>query len=112
MLTQEESSHMIQTILGWMMDIQDRVGNIAWIMTKYHREAIEFLENLNEDSQFEDYRTMAINMMRSHAIARNDIYDGMFYDISVDEMGQKLTESVTVSREEKDVRSLLAMWVN
>lgn len=95
------------------MDISDRVGgNVGWPLTKYHRNAIEFLEDLNEDTTFEEYRTMAVDLMAGHAIARNDIYDGESYRILVNHKGLLLEEPIMVSREEKDVRMMLYMWFN
>lgn len=99
------------TILGWMTDIGNRVGNgVAWPITSYHRMAIDFLEDMDEDTSFEDYRSMAIRLMNGHAMARNDIYDGVTYLVTVDKMGLSIDDAEMVSREEKDVRSMLGIW--
>jgi len=98
------------TILGWMGDIADRVGDIAWPLTKYHRDAVEFFENMDESTIYADYHAMARKLMEHHAMARNDIYDGAMCITKLNELGELQDEEVLISREERDVRALLNLW--
>ena len=109
----ETIRHLIETTLGWMMDINNRVGDtMGWTITSIHREFIDFLEDLDEDTTFEAYSTMCKRLMTHHAMARNDIYDGETFLVRICPNGNLLSEDEwsTVSREEKDVRSLLRIW--
>lgn len=109
----ETIRHLINTTLGWMMDIEKRLGNnMAWTITSVHREFIDFLENLDEGTTFEVYSIMCKRLMAQHAMARNDIYDSETFQVRICPNGSLLGEDEwsTVSREEKDVRSLLRIW--
>jgi len=109
----ETIRHLIETTLGWMKDINKRVGDTAsWSLTSVHREFIDFLKDLDDDTTFEAYSNMCRRLMLYHAMARNDIYDGATYQVRYCPNGNLLSEDEwsTVSREEKDVRSLLRIW--
>ena len=96
-----------------MKDINKRVGDsIGWTLTSVHREFIVFLKNLDEGTTFEVYSIMCKRLMAHHAMARNDIYDGATFLVRICPNGNLLSEDEwsTVSREEKDVRSLLRIW--
>lgn len=105
---------MIDTACGWMLDIQNRVGSgVAWPLTSQHRQFIELLEADEGDMTFDEWRNAATMLMRFHAMARNDIYDFATVRVKLDEEGHFLGEQaewIEVSREEKDVRSLLHIY--
>ena len=111
MFTQQKKRHLVNTTCGWMLDIENRVGKgIAWPLTSHHREFIELVESDDGNITFEEWKKAAKTLMRFHAMARNDIYDGSIWEVKVDAEGHEQAEFETVSREEKDVRSLLYMY--
>ena len=106
---------IIDITLGWMMDINKRFSHndaMAWTLTSVHREFIDFLEVSDGDTTFEAYSNMCRRLMTFHALARNDIYDDETFLVKYCPNGNLLSEDEwsTVSREEKDVRSLLRIW--
>jgi len=103
-------AHVVRITLGWMNDINDRMPSVAWGATAPHREFIEFIENMSEDTKFYDYKRKVELLMQMHAMARNDIYDGVTYEVKLDHRGRACEEWRTVSRKEKDVRSLCQIW--
>ena len=111
MITEEQKKNLTLTILGWMTDIADRVGEgLAWPMTSAHRTAIDFIANMDINTLYYNYHEMATNLMSSHAIARNDIYDGAMCITRLSEHGGASDEDHLVTREERDIRRILDMW--
>ena len=111
MITVEQKERLTLTILGWMTDIADRVGEaLAWPMTSEHRKAIEFIARMDIYTLYYNYHEMATNLMSSHAIARNDIYDGAMCITALSEHGGVSDEEHLVTREERDIRRILDMW--
>jgi hypothetical protein len=105
-------AHVVRITLGWMTDINDRMPFIAWGATAPHRAFIEFIENMSEETTFEEYKRQAQLLLMMHAHARNDIYDGVTYNVRFDCDGRDNGEWEVVSREEKDVRALCQIWWN
>jgi len=105
-------AHVVRITLGWMNDINDRMPSIAWGATAPHRAFIEFIENMSEETTFEEYKRQAQLLLMMHAQARNDIYDGVTYNVRFDCDGRDNGEWEVVSREEKDVRALCQIWWN
>jgi|SRR6056300_1136472 len=103
-------AHVVRITLGWMSDINDRMPAMGWMLTSQHRKFIEFVENMSEDTTFDDFKYRATRLMQMHAMARNDIYDGVTYITEFDHDGRVCEESRTVSREEKDVLVLCNIW--
>ena len=104
--------HVIQITLGWMTDIAERMPSVAWGATIAHRDFIEFVENMSEDTTFEEFKREAQLLMMMHATARNDIYDGVTYKTKLDDDGRDVGEWRVVSREKKDVLALCSIWWN
>ena len=103
-------AEVVRITKGWRDDINDRMPSVAWVATTQHREFIEFIENMSEETTFEEYKLKAELLMQMHAMARNDIYDGVTYEVKLDHDGRDCDEWETVSREKKDVRSLCYIW--
>tara|TARA_R110000803_G_scaffold90584_2_gene158056 strand:+ start:1919 stop:2269 length:351 start_codon:yes stop_codon:yes gene_type:complete len=111
MISAEHKKNLILTILGWMTDIADRVGEgLAWPMTSIHRDAVEFIREMDLDTVYSSYHEMATNLMSCHAIARNDIYDSAMCWTKLSEHGGASDEAHLVTREERDIRRILDMW--
>ena len=103
--------HLIDTTLGWMRDIDNRLPKgISWSMTSQHRKFIELVENDDGNITFEQWREASMTLMEFHAMARNDIYDLTTCEIKIDADGHEQAEWETVSRQERDVRSLLFIY--
>jgi len=112
-MNEETKRGIIDLTLNWMMGVHKRMGEaMSWPLTSAHREFIDFLEGLDDNTTFEVYSNMCKRLMAFHAMARNDIYDEGLYLTSLDEEGYKMMEDeyANVSREEKDVRALLSLW--
>ena len=103
-------AHVVRITRGWMDDISDRMPSVAWGATAAHRNFIEFIENMSEETTFKEYKRQAQLLMLMHAHARNDIYDGVTYSVKLDNEGRACEEWQDVSREKKDVRSLCQIW--
>ena len=104
-------AHVVRITLGWMNDIDKRMPSIAWGATAPHRGFIDFIENMSEETTFEEYKRQAQLLMLMHAQARNDIYDGVTYKTNLDDDGKVGgDEWRTVSREQKDVIALCQIW--
>ena len=103
-------AHVVRITLGWMNDINDRMPSVAWGATAPHRNFIEFIENMSEETTFEEYKRQAQLLMQMHATARNDIYDGVTYEVKLDHDGRDCEEWQVVSREKKDVLALCQIW--
>tara|TARA_R100000149_G_scaffold64893_1_gene37826 strand:- start:102 stop:473 length:372 start_codon:yes stop_codon:yes gene_type:complete len=114
MFSHKKKRSLIDTTCGWMLDIQNRVGSgVAWPMTSQHRAFIELLEADEGDMTFEEWKKAATNLMRFHAMARNDIYDFATCRVKLDEEGHFLGDQAEweeVSREVADVRTLLHFY--
>ncbi len=111
MFTQKKKRHLIDNTLGWMNDIQNRVGSgVAWPLTSQHRDFIELLEADEGDMTFDEWKNASTMLMRFHAMARNDIYDGVTWKVKIDAEGHEQDEFEIVSREEKDIRLLLCIY--
>ena len=105
-------AHVVRITLGWMNDINDRMPkDVAWGATIQHRRFIDFIENMSEETTFEEYKRQAQLLMQMHAQARNDIYDGYTYETNLDDDGKVSgDEWRTISREQKDVIALCQIW--
>ena len=85
--------------------------SIAWGATAPHRGFIDFIENMSEETTFEEYKRQVQLLMQMHAQARNDIYDGVTYKTNLDDDGKvNGDEWRTISREQKDVIALCQIW--
>ena len=110
MINEEQKKHLITTILGWMFDIGERVGELAWAITGAHRDAIDFINNMDENTLYSEYHEMSRYLISSHAIARNDIYDTSMCITKLNEHGGVQDEDFSVTREERDIRAMLNQW--
>ena len=114
MFTEEAKNNMINTTLGWMRDIDDRLPKgVSWAATSKHRIFIEILEKDEGDITFDEWRTIANRLMEFHAMARNDIYDFATVNVRLDADGHFQGHDApweTVSRQEADVRTLLHFY--
>lgn len=100
----------VPTVLGWMRDVLKRVGPIGAAMMAPYKTWIEMVEGM--DYTLEDFEQASRNLMRTHAIARNDIYDMATRTITLNEYGFDVGKDYTVSRKESDIRMLLYMYHN
>ena len=111
MFTHKKKRQLINTTCDWMLDIKNRLGNtLAWPLTSQHREFIKLLEDDDGSITFEEWKGHSIMLMNAHSTARNDIYDLFTVDVKIDADGHEQSEWETVSRFEKDVRSLLYIY--
>ncbi len=117
MIENGKKTHFSEIIYGWICDIQNRFVGLEGMVALYktHMEFIVFInEDLDEATTFEEYKQRCTELMSSHAIARNDIYDNQERKIYLDENGlidETNGLGVWVSREEHDLRYLLAAWI-
>lgn len=112
MISDSKKAHFSSIIVGWICDIKERLGDIP-LLYKTHMEFIVYItEDLDEATTFEEYKQRCAELMSRHAIARNDIYDNQERIIYLDENGLMMDgeEYARVSREEHDLRYLLAAW--
>ena len=106
----EHWAHVVRIVLGWMQDIDKRVDSVSWGATTQHRTFIEFIENVSEDTTFEEYKRQVELLMQMHAMARNDLYDGDTWKVQYDDDGRHCEEWRTVTRQEKDVIAFCNIW--
>jgi hypothetical protein len=85
----------IPTVLGWMMNVLDRLGPSGAVMMAPYKAWIEMVE---QTSRY---------LMEAHAIARGDIYEMATRTTPVNELGIEDGGPYTVSRKEADIRALL-----
>ena len=113
MFTHKRKQSLINTILGWMRDIDSRVGSaISWPLTSEHRQFIEMLQADEGGMTFDEWKGHATTLMRFHAMARNDIYDYQTVEVHIDSEGHEGNEFEIVSREEGHVRVFLHIYRN
>jgi hypothetical protein len=111
MFTQKKKKHLIDNTCGWMIDIQNRVGSgIAWGLTAAHREFIELIDGDDGNITLEEWEKASRFLMEHHAMARNDIYDGYTARVRISAEGHEQEEWETISRQEKDIRTLLYIY--
>jgi hypothetical protein len=104
-------ARVVRITRGWMDDINDRMPSVARGATAPHRNFIDFIEHMSEETTFEEYKQQAQLLMLWHAQARNDIYDGYTHKTNLDDDGKDSgEEGQVVSREQSDVRTLCQIW--
>jgi enhancing lycopene biosynthesis protein 2 len=95
----------IPTVLGWMMNVLDRLGPSGAVMMAPYKAWIEMVEGM--DFTQEEYEQTSRYLMEAHAIARGDIYEMATRTTPVNELGIEDGGPYTVSRKEADIRALL-----
>lgn len=122
MIENEKKTHFATTVYGWICNIQNRFIGLEGMSMLYstHLDFITYIMEEVDNSTFEEYKERCTLLMNRHAIARNDIYDGAYCATSLDGDGLPIVVHahedspswVEVSREEKDIRSLLSAWIH